>query len=186
MNKKPKINFLSQGLELRTHGFTLIEILIVFGILAATATVILSIIFVTLRVSKKSDLLLTIKQNGDNAMSQMVKGVRYAKSLDSACSATNAPIKITSLTDNTQTTFTCTTGSSGTISSTIAANTVSLIDTNTISVTNCSFTCFQATPSDPPTISIGFTLSSKNANSLVETTGTIPFQTSVTMRNFNN
>jgi len=190
MNKKFKIKTLpgqKKNLKSKILGFTLIELLVVIGILVATGTIMLSILFVTLRTSKKSDLLVTMKQNGNSALSQIVKSIRYAKSLDSPTSCvpqiTNlTSIAITSYLDNAQTTFSCVAGPP----STIASNGASLLDTNSVAVSSCSFTCSQPTLNDSPTINFIFTLSSKNATSLVESTGTIPFQTSVTMRNFNN
>ncbi len=161
------------------RGFTLVELVVIVALFAATGTVIVSIIFATLRASSKSDRLVSLKQNGNNALSQIVKQVRYAKSLDSACSAVDGPIAIRSLSDNSKTTFVCSTGSTGTI----ASNGASLVDTNAVTVTQCSFTCSQASPDDPPTINFSFTLDSKNAGNLVEATGSIPFQTSVTLRN---
>lgn len=166
-------------------GFTLIEILVSIVIFAVIGTVTLSILFVTLRTGKKSDLLVVLKQNGNAAITQITRNIRYAKSLDSptSCipSAVTQSITVTSLVDDAQTTYACVVGPSATITS----NGESLLDTNVATVTNCSFTCTQATAIDPPTIRLTFNLVSRNSNNLVETTGIVPFQASVTMRNYN-
>ena len=168
---------------MKLKGFTLIELLLAFGIISAIGTAILSILFITLRVSRKSDVLIGLKQSGNTVMSQVIKQIRYAKSLDSPGDCRTpivGDITITSSLDNAQTTFSCAPVNSV---NTIASNGASLVDVNAFAVTNCSFTCTQTTLNDPPTISLKFTLT-KASNGFVETTGSVPFQTSVTMRNF--
>ncbi|HWY79696.1 MAG TPA: type II secretion system protein [Candidatus Sulfotelmatobacter sp.] len=164
-----------------TKGFTLLELLTVIGILSVIGTIAVSVISITLRGAKKTDLLESARQNGDAALSQMVKGIRYASSLNSPAvcipTASVSAITITSLTDYAQTTFSCTGGS-------IASNSAPLLDTTSITVSSCFFTCSQATNNDPPTILIQFTLSPKNSGSFTETKFQLPFQSSVTMRNY--
>ncbi|SRR6266571_1262064 len=164
-------------------GFTLIELLAVIAIFGVISTIILSILVIGFRGGKKSDLLNTIRQNGDIAMSQMERKIRYAQSLNTPASCVStqsdlSAIAITSLDDNVQTTYTC----SGT---TIASNGASLIDSTAFTVSSCSFSCSQPTVADPPTVVIQFTLSSKTTNNFIESNASIPFQTSVTMRNVN-
>jgi type II secretory pathway pseudopilin PulG len=165
-------------------GFTLIELLVVAGVFVTLSVVILSIFVIALRGSSKSDYILSMKQNGNFTMSQIVKQIRFAKSLDSpvSCvpSVTQSSLKITSLADNGQTTFSCPAGSQTAITS----NSASLLNTNRVAVTACSFTCSQTSLSEPPTVTIKFTLAPKAVNQQVETVGTIPFQTAVTLRNY--
>lgn len=175
----------SKKLTVAKGGFTIIELLTAIGILSVLGTVIISILFATLRAGKKADVLVTLKQDGNNVMSQLTRNIRYAKSLDtpSSCPVSPGPpfstITITSSTDNAQTTYSCDVGPPTTISS----NSASLLDTNTVAVSNCSFSCSQVTLNDPPIININFTLSVKSSTNLAETTGALPFQTSVIMRN---
>lgn len=167
-----------------TRGFTLIEILVALSIVAVIGSITVSILFMTLRAGKKSDVLIGLKQNGNTAMAQIVKNIRYAKSLDyptSCVSPVTVPrITLTSISDNAQTTFTCTAGAS----TSIASNGASLIDTSVAVVSGCSFTCSQATLNDPPTIAIGYTLNARNLTDLTETRGSVRFNTSVIMRNY--
>ena len=167
----------------KSKGFSLIELVVSIGVFALVAGVALSILFTSLRVSRKSEGLVILKEQGDAVLSQMVRQIRFAKSLDTPASCTPAvtttSITVTSLSNNAQTTFACTTGAS----SSITSNSASLIDTNAVSVASCSFVCSQPTVEDPPTIRLQFTLTAKNATSLNETTGSQTFQTSVTMRN---
>jgi hypothetical protein len=136
-----------------------------------------------MRGSNKSESVSIVKQNGTFALSQMVKQIRYAKSLDNPAScvpSTNSPtLTITSLADNGQTTYSCPTN----LSSPITSNSAALIDASAVSVTYCSFTCSQNSISEPPRVSIQFTLTSQNTNGLAETKSSIPFQSSVIMRN---
>jgi len=164
-------------------GFTLIELVVVAGVFVSVSSIILSIFIISLRGSRKSELILTMKQNGNFAMSQMIKQIRYAQSIDAPASCvpsvTQSSITITSL-DGGQTTFSCQTSPT----SSIASNSASLVDTNQVRVNACSFVCSQPTASEPPTVTISFTLLPKNASVLSENTGSVPFTTSVTMRNF--
>lgn len=163
------------------RGFTLLELLIAVAIMLIVGTIVTSVLFISLRTSKKSDALILAKQQGETAMSQMSKAIRFAKTLDDpvSCttSVTQSSVTITSLLDGGQTTFSCT-------GATIASNGASLINEGILTVDSCSFVCSQSSTSEPPTISINFTLSTKTTTSFIERTATVPFQTAVTMRNF--
>lgn len=164
----------------KQKGFTLIELLTVLTILGVIGTIVVAVITMTLRGTKKSDLLEVGRQNGDTALSQIVKGIRYASTLNSPSTcipaATVPSITVTSLTDSAQTTYAC-------VNNTIASNSASLVDTNSLTVSNCSFVCSQTQTGAPPTITISYTLQPKTSSSFVETNFNLPFQTSVTMRN---
>src|SRR5689334_9954461 len=114
----------------------------------------------------------------------MVRMIRYAKSLDSPTSCVPSTSGLTSITitasDDNQTVYSCPVTSGGSISS----NSASLVDTSIVSVSNCSFTCSQPSLNDPPTVTINFSLSALGGGNLIEGKTTIPFQTSVTMRNY--
>jgi prepilin-type N-terminal cleavage/methylation domain-containing protein len=165
-----------------SSGFTLIELLTVVSILSVIGAIAVSVITITLRESKKTDILEYARQNGGTALSQMVKSIRFAQSLDNPAtcvpSKTVSSITFTSLIDHAQTTYSC-------ANNTISSNSASLIDTNTLKVTGCAtaFVCTQPTATDPPTITIQFTLVPKTAGNFAETNVTLPFQSSVTMRN---
>ncbi len=171
-------------LQRNLAGFTLIEVLVVMGVFVTVSGIILSILFVSLRGSRKSDLIVSVRQNGDVAMSQMVRMIRYAKSLDSPTSCVPSVVYLNSITitsaDDNQTVFSCPVSSGTGISS----NSASLIDVNAVAVSSCSFSCTQASLSDPPSITINFILSALGGGNLVEGQTSIPFQTSVTMRNY--
>lgn len=169
----------------KASGFTLIEVLVVLGVFVVISTVIVSILFVSLRGSKKSDVLVTTRENGYSALSKMARVIRYAKSIDLPASCVPSSGSVNSITitgsDDNQIVFACPASSSGGISS----NSASLVDTSSVSVSSCSFTCSQPTSADPPTVMISFTLAAQGGNS-AESIASVPFETSVTLRNFNH
>ncbi|MBI5123614.1 type II secretion system protein [Candidatus Roizmanbacteria bacterium] len=165
-------------------GFTLVELLVAVGVFVTISNVVIGVLFSTLRASRKSEVLLNLKQNGDTALTQMVANIRYAKSLDDPISCvtpvTQMSITVTSSSDDGQTTYSCPMDPTFPI----ASNSAALIDTSSVLVRSCSFTCTQTADGNPPTITIQFILDAALSAGFVETTGSIPFQTSVTMRNF--
>ena len=164
-----------------SKGFTLMELLTVISILSVIGVICVSIITITFRTTKKTDLLNYARQNGDTALSEMVRSIRFAASLNApaTCNPTTtvSSISITSLLDNGQTTYSCGNG-------TIASNSASLVDTNSLQVTSCSFTCSQPSTTVPPIITIQYALSPKTTGNFAETNFTLPFQSSVTLRNY--
>ncbi len=206
MNHELRINNLRKKLQPKIYGlklnlgFTLVELLAVMIVMVGVATIIGAIISSSLRGSNKTNTVNNVRQNGNYAISQMSKMIEYARSFDGVSSdgfnyntnciqatppsptPTPAPvnynyIKITSF-DNSQIVFSCSLSPL-----TIASNSASIIDQNSISVTACSFTCSQERITDLPTIRISFTLAQKTTSNLVENKSSIPFETSVKMRN---
>ena len=166
------------------QGFTLIELLSALSVFIVIGTMIVVILFISLQGSRKSEVQAVLRQNGDFALSQMVRNIRYAKSLDDPVSCvtpvTQSSVTITSLLDGGQTVYSCLLGST----SDIASNSASLVNTGVVQVSSCSFTCSQQSVNAPPTITIQFILQSASGNNLIENTGSIPFQSSVSMRNY--
>jgi prepilin-type N-terminal cleavage/methylation domain-containing protein len=179
------INKFGQKYNKTPKGFTLIELLMGIGIFSIIASATLTILFVSLRVSKKTDSLVQLRQSGNFTLSQIGRSIRYAKSLDSPASCvttvSSQTITITSVESNSKTTFTCTSGTDPSI----ASNSASLIDTNKFIVSECSFTCTQPSLNESPTIDFRFTLNTKSNTGIMESGGSIPFQTSITLRNYN-
>src|SRR5256885_8604568 len=64
-------------------GFTLIEMLAVISIFGVVSSIIVSILFVGLRGARKSEVLNAIRQNGNVAISQVQRNVRFAGILNS-------------------------------------------------------------------------------------------------------
>lgn len=177
-------------------GYTLIELLTVIIILTSVGAIIASIFVSALRGGNKSNTTNEIRENGNYLIVQMSKTIRYAKSFDGVsddgtnyvtnCVVPSTPtptpeavnynyIRVSSF-DGGQTVFSCE-------NSSIASNGASLINTTNLNVTDCSFVCHQNSISESPTIDINFTLSKQNSGFFSENQTTIPFSTSVTVRN---
>jgi type II secretory pathway pseudopilin PulG len=169
--------------NVRGGGFTLVELLVVSGIFIIITTTIVSILFIILRGTKKSDSIIIVRQNGEQAMAQMVRIMRFAKSLDDPCPLTDPKSVTITAADLAQTvyTFTCPSAPAPTPNF-IDLNSTKLTNDATVVVDNCSFVCTQQSGSSP-TIGISFTLSKKNLSGLPEENSTIPFKSSVTLRN---
>jgi|SRR6185369_3086068 len=166
-------------------GFTLAELLISSAIFIVVSGVILTALFSAFRLSKKSDTLLTIRQNGDAVMTQIVRGIKYARFLNDpetcVTPVTTDSITITSATDQGETTYSC----PNDVDSSIASNGASLIDENQVQVITCTFTCTQTYYYSQPTIRVTFSLGTPTTDSgFTEGQSGVDFQTSVTMRNY--
>jgi prepilin-type N-terminal cleavage/methylation domain-containing protein len=176
-------------------GFTIIEVLVVVSVFSVVGVIIGGIFFGALRGTKKTNTITLIRQNGNYAISQMSKMIRFADTLDApACPGEPAPamphtieppvITITSSLDDQKTTFTC-----DVANNMLASNSASLLNVstdtnpNTVILDKCQFTCSR-NQGGPPTIGIDFTLKDKNSGNIVESKASVRFQTSVTMRNY--
>lgn len=174
--------------NVKDGGFTLIEILAVIFVLSTIGVLVAAIITSSLRGTNKTNTITAVRQNGFFAIAQMTKMIQNARKLDNPYPCVPPPtptpqpshqsITIASA-DGGQTTLTCNYGSP----STIASNSGSLLDTNAVKLDLCTFTCSQTSLSDPPIIGISFTLTQKREDSFFEQSASIPFQTSVVMRN---
>lgn len=188
------------------RGYTLIELLAVISIVVVVGVIVAGILISSLRGGSKSNVLDNVRQNGDDAITQMSKMIIYAQSFNGIstdkitftnnCIQTIPPspspspspvqykyIKITAF-DGGTTVFGCN-SPIDIPPNTIASNASSLIDTSSVSVSSCYFTCSQTNFGQAPTIGINFTLSQNTSSSFAEKQATIPFQTSVTIRNNN-
>jgi type II secretory pathway pseudopilin PulG len=162
-------------------GFTLVELLVVSGISIIITTTIVAILFIVLRGSKKSDSIVVVRQNGEQAMAQMVRIMRFAKSLDDTCPLPDDKSVTITAADASQTVyaFTCPLNPPPNF---IGLNGAKLTNDATVVVDSCSFVCTQQAGSSP-TIGISFILSKKNLSGLPEENSRIPFKSSVTLRN---
>lgn len=185
-------------------GYTLVELLAVIVVMVVVGVIITGILVSSLRGGSKSNVLDNVTQNGNNAIVQMSKMISYAKnfngiSTDNITYTTNCTqvippspsptptpvaykyIKITAF-DGGTTVFGCN-GPSDSPPNTIASNASSLIDATSVAVSSCYFSCTQSGFGQIPTIGINFTLQQASASSFAEKTATVPFETSITMRN---
>lgn len=197
MNKKKNFKFLRIDSK-SSSGFTLIEMLAAIIVLIALGSIVTGIVWTSLRGNNKASTVSNVRQNGNYALSIMSKMIRDAKyfkgvSIDGSSYSTDCyqtianpsptPIpyqylKIKSFDDG-ETIFSCTEDNISSNSGTID---VSLLDSNSVSLASCYFECSQPSFSDYPTIKINFELTA--TGSAFENQASIPFETSVTLRNF--
>lgn len=188
-------------------GYTLIELLAVMVVLIVVGGIITSILISSLRGSNRSTSVNDVRQNGNYVLSQMSKMIAFAMTFQGIstdgtnyatdCVPAPAPpagtptptpaaysyIKVTSF-DQGTTIFSCQTDPV-TNQLLIASNGASMVDTSSVQVVNCFFTCSQANISTPPTLDINFTLAKNTSGLFVENNVSIPFETSITPRNAN-
>lgn len=168
-------------------GFTLVEMLAVIIVLVTVGGIVFGVLFASLRGSNRATLLSDVQDNGDYALTEMARVIRFSQAVVTPDSCvlgpTPTPISTTSITvrnvDRSLVTYSCTTGSNGTI----ASNGANLIDTRAVKVTSCSFTCSQNSIYEAPTIGISFTLNKKVTSSNVDSNAPVVFQTTVNLRN---
>lgn len=187
-----------------SKGFTLVELLASVIVLVAVGSVIAGIISSSLRGANKTNTIENIRQNGNYVLNQMSKDIEYARTFDGestglsnddgATYATSCPFSLSPTPTQVATTYSLITVesvNSRTIrykcTSTppvLSANETSLIDAASVSLRNCVFSCSQTRATDVPIIKIKFELGQENLNSLAENSGSIIFETSVTMKNY--
>jgi prepilin-type N-terminal cleavage/methylation domain-containing protein len=181
-------------------GFTLVELLAVISVFVIVGMVTTGIFLSSFRATTKSDSLALLRQNGDFAMSQIEKQLRFATSLNGLSNDTQIPPTTlnacTDLTGGSMTqykqmqianadggtsTYSCTTGSGGNV----ASNSANFLDPKVVTdVDACYFTCAKGTLYSAPVITFYLTLAQRYGNaSAAESHSTLNFQTSVTLRN---
>jgi len=191
----------------KSKGFTLVELLASVVVLVAVGSVIAGIISSSLRGANKTNTIENIRQNGNYALNQMSKDIKYAQpfdgkntglsnndgvTYDTSCifslnptPTPSTPYSVITVksANNIVTKYNC--SGSTTLDSILTANEAPLIDTNSVSLISCSLSCIQNKPTDIPIIKVSFSIGPKTANGLVENSNPpIVFETSVVMRNY--
>jgi prepilin-type N-terminal cleavage/methylation domain-containing protein len=190
-----------------SKGFTLVELLVVVAVIGSISAIIAGVVASTLRGTNKTSTVNNVRENGNYAVSQISRTIKYAKTIEGAsldgnppweCQAmpfpltpTPTPIRYKAVKtidfNGVETTFSCN-NSADTPSLTIASNNDSLISADTIALptpvsTFCFFTCVKERITDSPSIGINFTLTSKTVSNLVETQASVRFSNLIKGRN---
>ncbi len=187
-------------------GFTLIELLVVMIAFMVTGTVIASVIFTHVKAIDKTNTETNIRQIGNGIISQMSKDIRNAgagmidfqlapgpdSTKAEACTAAGIdfPIMNTNpkVNPSNESSYLCDANNFLHLTKDgVVVSSDSLIDTDSIAIKNCTFTC-QATSGSLPVITIKFTLEEKTTISTTKSKSigqkvSIPFTTSIQMRN---
>lgn len=169
----------------KINGFTLIEILVVLGLLVVASVIGANMFFTTFRSSAKTKALTVVKQNGDYALSIMERLIRDSQEVitnsdDSLCAVGMNKIKI-KRSDNSEIEFACL--NEGTATGYIASNSARLINSE-VKLDNCYFNCSTQGEFYPQSVTINFTLSQAGESARIEEQASVDFQTTVTTRNF--
>lgn len=181
-------------------GFTLVELLIGLFILSTIGTLIIGILWISLRSTVKINNMNIIRQHSSFVVLQMTKMLQFAKdfqgvSNDGISFTTNCElpdtlsvtpyssatpysyVKITNHDDGI-TTLACIDADN-----TIASNSANLFSTEIFSVTECHFTCTQITKGSPYTIGFSFKVQKMTDGNIFDDPASLSFQNSVTIRN---
>lgn len=186
-------------------GFTLIELLAVMMVLGVIGSIIGSIFFSALRGSSNANKVTLVRQNGNFALSQMAKMIRFASSVDSpfpcfqsttppTTSVTSSSLTLT-MPDGSKPVFSCQQDTINPLSANLSSGSANLsptpaplLDTNVVFLdkTSCPlvFTCSQQSGSDLPSVKINFTLSAKGVDNKADPQTSVQFETTVNVRNF--
>ena len=161
-------------MEMKKNGFTLVEIMIVIGILGIIVVIGSGAFFSILRGSTKVRTLQLVKQNGDYAISVMERMIRNARNVSGGGSS----ITITNP-DGGTTIFSCELDSA-----TIASNGASLLSSE-VEVKDCSFNVTLGQSGiKPAVVEINFTLAKAGGTNKPEEQAEVNFHTIVTLRNY--
>lgn len=172
---------------MKKNGFTLIEIIVVIGILGIILLMGSNLFFSILRSSTKTRILQLVKQNGDYAISVMGRMIRNARSV----SGNGSSITILNP-DGKTTTFNCCGASPNFL---IASESGGLscenarLTSSEVKVNNCSiFTVTSGEPGvRPAVVKINFNLSQVSQAEVTprpEEQASVSFQTTVSLRNY--
>lgn len=165
------------------RGFTLLELLMVVGMLGLIMVAITQLLASVLSGSGKSSAVQAVKENGQFALSTLEKTVRRAKSI-TTCSGGTVTVVVPEISGDVTYTFgwvgsptyrlTRTTTPPGTASD--------LVDTN-VRVTSFSCSLTAGTPGSPAVVSISMTLD-KPSLSVDQSASAQTFTSSVSLRTY--
>lgn len=156
-------------------GFTLIELLVSMTIMMIVGMMIIIVFFSALRGANKSQVLISVRQNGNFALSQMSREIRQAE--QASCPSPDR-VQITSAEDQSIATYQCT-------GDNISSGSALLLDGTQVKPVSCSFTCGVRPPLNIPFVTINFSLTYAGNATLQEKqlTNPITFTTTVLLRN---
>ena len=187
---------------INNRGFTLIELVVVSGILVAISGIIGGILYSTLRGSESTRSKTLVAQNGNYAISSISELVKRSKSV--VAISNGEPTEDTEknfvdctgepsgthlslmMPDNKKVLLTCNSEDSpGRLASSSAENTYYLTDQSLVTGT-CAITCYQASSYSTPRVKIEFSLGrAKGDGGMIENTEEL-FHTQINIRNYNS
>ena len=148
-------------------GFSLIELLVVVGLIGVIMVFTVGLLFSILQASRKSEALTTVRQKGSHVLELISTMIRNATEI-TACSSTS--LTITNY-DGGSTTFNCS-------DSSISSNSAVLLSSG---VSSCNFSCSFGERGIPDSATIELTLFSEGD---LGDQVSLTFTTSASLRNY--
>ncbi len=181
-------------------GFSLIELLVGMAITVTATTIILAIVMSAFRVSSKATTADLARQNGNYAMNRMIKMIQFADSYNGRSTsllstAGESGYRVNDCDGSNNTAISITYKNEEKILQCRGHNSLYLIDpvdttkneqlirTSSVAVSNCNISCLEVRPGASPVITIKFDLTIGESDAAIEKRSSIPFRTSVKMRN---
>lgn len=194
-----RIRIRNWKIDVNIRGFTLIELLITLLILTTVSSLVVGIVWISLKSTVKANNINVIRQNGNFAMLQMAKMLQFSNEFQGVSNNGNAfnfncqtpgaslqkykYVKFTG-SDNGVTILGCTNNPSDIASISASLNVrKSLINTSKFRLTSCNFTCTQVNAGLPYTVGIEFTIEKKVTGNIFDEPAPLLFQNSITLRN---
>lgn len=169
---------------MKKNGFTLIEMIVVVGLLSTIGLVASTVFFSTLKGGTKAEILKEVKQNGDFAISTMERVIRSALEVTSTCEGSDLTSIEIFNPDHQSTIFDCLWEDDvAKIASNGAALTSETVTLGNSCPGSLSFNCQRSTNA-PEVIKISFTLSQKGSPTRSEEKASVTFQTAVSLRSY--
>ncbi|GEM_PF-5859483 len=154
----------------KVSGFTLIELLVVTGILVLAVVAVNNLFFTMLKIGKKSDIHVKLKEDGTYALNFMSNKIRNATEI-SHCSTNKVIFK-----DVNNDSFTLEKSDNNLKFKKGTASSVALLPEDEIEISNFQFEC--STTVSPNVVTIKFSLKWKSSLESED------FQTQVSLRNY--
>jgi len=93
--------------HIHIQGFTLLELLVSAAVLSIVSVIIAQVIFTTVRLSARTELMKEMKQNGGLTMDTMKRMIQNAKAITSSCDGTPKSELVLANIDGGETTISC-------------------------------------------------------------------------------
>lgn len=178
----PLITNHSSLITIVKRGFTIVELLVVIGIISIIGTIAADIFLNVSRSYNKASIITKIEQSGNIALSQMVGEIRNARSI-SPTSGTTSTLTI-SAADGGSVIFSLVPPTSS-ANGYVARNGISLTDNAYVTGVNVTQLSFTIVSGDPPSVSITLTMTQPlGVPSRVDFQAQTTLQTSVSLRNY--
>jgi type II secretory pathway pseudopilin PulG len=164
--------------QILTCGISLIEILVVITIFAVLGIVVTSSVILTLQGTKKSESVIKIRENLNYSLSVIERNLRNANSIPECLGTPSSAITYLDQYGNSSS-FSCI--NVGANDSVVASGS-SWLTSNSVKVTDCSFTCTPSDSNTPSVVTIDLTLQDASASGIQS--AKVSASTQIYLRNY--